>query len=657
MPAVRLPAKMCAECHRSSVTASKFSDKCHRAFEKLERSGVRGAALVWGQGQSLLERQRQVVSAGGGVEYNKKIHGQLKFPRINLSKEDRARAEDHKARSETKRRQETWQTEVEPDKEMFPSVGPFQCEMCQLVTATKQDFVTHIKTTHQGFIDPDVLRGLESDLRVREKLDAKKQEKSKARPVDKTSEESRGDRKAVKDNHLARQSRRRWKSKKSEKRKNIVESDSDEEFRMSTKKMKMLSFSSGFPPLQYIDEDGNKLPKAAGKFQGTSICLMDFQFIMCVMLSGLCNVCGKVLGRANEMFKHQQSLSCRTVAREKGQACHSDGKSVMVVLVKNYVGPKLDSTPSQPLKPDIPEIAPGTEVDRNAPVPNEKKASKGKQDDPISPEKSRSSVELEAKRPTIDQDDGTNDLNSNRTFENSNSVTVTADQHCTENSDEENDVTAAVSKCGENSVTVEEELKLSNETKSSKTKEEIKMIGSSGEVKNQDDMSTEDCQKKEEKSEMSEEIISVKTRVEVKENFESFEEFPNVKVNEEEERIKSSDEVKTIKLKSPIKRQNENVKTSNTEKKDSDDAVAGIDVNIHIVELDPHQVLSLNFVETRHTSNAQEEEKLVNSKVTERESYPVVSVQTEALEEEEEGVNDAVAITEEEMETEEGTEG
>ena len=183
------------------------------------------------------------------------------------------------------------------------------------------------------------------------------------------------------------------------------------------------------------------------------------------------------------------------------------------------------------------------------------------------------------------------------------------------------------------------------------------MIGSSDEVKNQDDISTGDCQEKEEKSEMSEEIISVKTRVEVKENFESFEEFPNVKVNEEEERIKSSDEVKTIKLKSPIKRQNENVKTSNTEKKDGDDAVAGIDVNIHIVELDPHQVLSLNFVETRHTSNAQEEETLVNSKVTERESYPVVSVQTGALEEEEEGVNDAVAITEEEMETEEGTEG
>ena len=80
-------------------------------------------------------------------------------------------------------------------------------------------------------------------------------------------------------------------------------------------------------------------------------------------------------------------------------------------------------------------------------------------------------------------------------------------------------------------------------------------------------------------------------------------------------------------------------------------------MNIHIVELDPHQVLSLNFVETRHSSNAQEEEKLVNPKVTERESHPVVSVQTGALEEEEEGVDDAVAITEEEMETEEGTEG
>ena len=98
---------------------------------KLERSGVRGAALVWGH-------------ARGGVKYNRRIHGPLVFPRVNILVEDRARTE-----------------------EIFPSVRPFQCEVCQDVTSSKQDLVKHIKLHHWEFIDPEVLAGLEEDLRKR----------------------------------------------------------------------------------------------------------------------------------------------------------------------------------------------------------------------------------------------------------------------------------------------------------------------------------------------------------------------------------------------------------------------------------------------------------------------------------------------------------
>ena len=55
----------------------------------------------------------------------------------------------------------------ESEGEMFPSVGPYQCEICQNITQTKQEFVTHIKTEHKGMVDKAVLQSLESDLKKR----------------------------------------------------------------------------------------------------------------------------------------------------------------------------------------------------------------------------------------------------------------------------------------------------------------------------------------------------------------------------------------------------------------------------------------------------------------------------------------------------------
>ena len=47
----------------------------------------------------------------------------------------------------------------------FPTIGPYQCEICQVITDTKVEFLAHIKAKHHGKVDEDVLYVLESDVR------------------------------------------------------------------------------------------------------------------------------------------------------------------------------------------------------------------------------------------------------------------------------------------------------------------------------------------------------------------------------------------------------------------------------------------------------------------------------------------------------------
>lgn len=44
------------------------------------------------------------------------------------------------------------------EEEIFPSIGPYQCEICQTITHTKQEFVDHIKNNHRKVVDEEVLR-------------------------------------------------------------------------------------------------------------------------------------------------------------------------------------------------------------------------------------------------------------------------------------------------------------------------------------------------------------------------------------------------------------------------------------------------------------------------------------------------------------------
>ena len=329
--ASQLPLMVCTDCHRRSINAKKFSDKCHRAFQKLEKNGITGI-LVWGRSRADIQQVEDILRSNGhgnrvewnepsvGIEYDRKIHGPLMFPRITLTADDRAMAEAHMEKSKSgrivKRKYEIldddfdWDVDIQkkvksepvpanpkpakpqpqPDPEpelsdcgeVFPAVGPYQCEICKNITNTKQDFVNHIKAKHRSMIDPAVLKTLEADLRKRKKKLLKKSGKFPAQ------------------------------KKKSKGRKKSLESDSDEEYLGVG--VRKYQFSS--QNIKYIDEEGNPLPKAAGK------------------LPGSCNICGKTISRGNEMYKHQQSLSCRTIALEKGEDGHKT--EAMIVVIRNF---------------------------------------------------------------------------------------------------------------------------------------------------------------------------------------------------------------------------------------------------------------------------------------------------------------------------------
>jgi len=49
--------------------------------------------------------------------------------------------------------------------EAYPPHGPYQCELCQNITDSKEEFVEHIKTKHLEDVDDDVLNTLYGDLR------------------------------------------------------------------------------------------------------------------------------------------------------------------------------------------------------------------------------------------------------------------------------------------------------------------------------------------------------------------------------------------------------------------------------------------------------------------------------------------------------------
>ena len=93
-------------------------------------------------------------------------------------------------------REEKVDEEDESEGEMFPSFGPYQCEICQAIIETKQEFVKHIKILHRGMVDKAVLQSLESDLKKKKKKERRNlknhTDKKKANTIDQVQEKSSG---------------------------------------------------------------------------------------------------------------------------------------------------------------------------------------------------------------------------------------------------------------------------------------------------------------------------------------------------------------------------------------------------------------------------------------------------------------------------------
>lgn len=62
--------------------------------------------------------------------------------------------------------------DAEDLEESFPPQGPYQCELCQNITDSKEEFVYHIRTKHLEDVDDGVMNTLYSDLKkARRKMD------------------------------------------------------------------------------------------------------------------------------------------------------------------------------------------------------------------------------------------------------------------------------------------------------------------------------------------------------------------------------------------------------------------------------------------------------------------------------------------------------
>jgi len=179
----------------------------------------------------------------------------------------------------------------ENEEEIFPSLGPYQCEICQEITDTKQEFVAHIKALHKDMVDEAVLRSLESDLKKRKKKEMA------------ASPEGKKPLKPVKSPVLPVGAPPKIDKLKPRPRpiKRYTEVESDDEYKPSRSK-KILKKKSSLK---------------------TEV---DPAVIKAKLEPGTCNICGANLSRATDIPKHQESLKCRQAAFNLAQERHKKAK-------------------------------------------------------------------------------------------------------------------------------------------------------------------------------------------------------------------------------------------------------------------------------------------------------------------------------------------
>ena len=210
LPGPQLPAKVCTACHLGATDCHAFQQRCLRSIKKVAKTEV-CPAMVLGRSEDEVRHVREAFQdtkeEGGNrrrktdqlhmenrslLEQASEEYGDVQLlvrkPRVSVSSGERRVAElalkgleRQKVEKEQNEvsiwhcsvREEKVEEEEESEAEMFPSFGPYQCEICQAIIETKQEFVKHIKTLHRGMVDKAVLQSLELDLKKKKKKERK----------------------------------------------------------------------------------------------------------------------------------------------------------------------------------------------------------------------------------------------------------------------------------------------------------------------------------------------------------------------------------------------------------------------------------------------------------------------------------------------------
>ena len=222
LPGPQLPAKVCTACHLGATDCHAFQQRCLRSIKKVAKTEV-CPAMVLGRSEDEVRQVREAfqdthkeegenrrrkkvqlnLENRSLLEQASKEYGEVQLlvrkPRVSISSGERRVAElalkgferqkfEEKKRGQNEEstwhcsvREEKVEEEEESEAEMFPSFGPYQCEICQAIIETKQEFVKHIKTLHRGMVDKAVLQSLELDLKKKKKKERKNLKKHSER--------------------------------------------------------------------------------------------------------------------------------------------------------------------------------------------------------------------------------------------------------------------------------------------------------------------------------------------------------------------------------------------------------------------------------------------------------------------------------------------
>merc|ERR1711971_979134 len=200
LPGPQLPAKVCAACHLGASDCHAFQQRCLRSIRKVAKTEV-CPAVVLGRSEDEVRQVREAfletkeekrgqrrktdelhLENRSLLEQASEEYGDVKLlvrkPRVSVSSGEIKAAElALKGLGSRQKVEEEKVDEEESEAEMFPSFGPYQCEICQAIIETKQEFVKHIKTLHRGMVDKAVLQSLELDLKKKKKKEKGKLKK------------------------------------------------------------------------------------------------------------------------------------------------------------------------------------------------------------------------------------------------------------------------------------------------------------------------------------------------------------------------------------------------------------------------------------------------------------------------------------------------